>query len=256
MPATDLVDLGQALCVLSNPQVTAPDTIFRNIRELRRLTESLGLSRTHIASGPLAAIASIPTLNNRPNGTAVAQIQAYLGAISATAYDEVTGLSIVRTTNVQVADEFADLASRLPLNATQSTLIEEAVSAFRASAFRACMVMTWNGIYDYIRQWVFDTQLSAFNGSLTTEYVRRNGTPVYAPIQDYDDFLTGKPSERTVIDTCYHANIFGERLRDELRQLLRRRNDSAHATNRMPDATQALAYAHDLLDIATGRPFV
>ncbi|WP_430452191.1 hypothetical protein [Rhodopirellula europaea] len=203
----------------------------------------------------MAGITSIATLNNRPTGTASAQIEAYVAPVNATVYDEVNAFSLVRTDNIRVANEFADLASELPLNGTQSTLIEEAVSAFRASAFRACMVMTWNAIYDFMRQWVFDNALPDFNNSLTTEYVRRNSKPVYDEIQDYDDFLTGKPSERTVIDTCHLANIFGERLRDELRQCLRRRNDSAHATNRVPDATQASAYARDLLDIARGRPF-
>ena len=258
MPASDLIDLGQALCLLSNPQVTSGETVFKNIRDLRRLTETLGLARTHIAAEPLANISSIPTLSspfNRPNQTASAQIEAYAAPVLTTAYHEVNEYSLVRTSNIQVANEFAELASQLPLNQTQTTLIKEAISAFRSNAFRACMVMTWNAIYDFMRQWVFDNELNNFNNSLTQEYVRRNGKPEHDAIQDYDDFLTGKPSERKVIDTCYLANIFGERLRDDLRQCLRRRNDSAHATNRVPDATQASAYARDLLDIARGRPF-
>lgn len=253
--ASDLIDLGQCLCILNNPFATSPDTIFRNIRDLCRLTETLDLPRSHIAAGPLANIASIPTLANRPNAVASAQLEAYIAPVRETIYAEAEEFTIVRSQNIAIAKEFSDLANALPLNATQSTLIQEAVVSFRAGAFRACMVMTWNAIYDFIRQWVFDNSLAAFNNSLTQEYVRRNGNPLYTPIQDYDDFLTGKPSERTVIDTCCVAGVFGERVRDELRQCLRRRNDSAHATNRVPDATQASAYARDLLDIARGRPF-
>ena len=257
MAASDLIDLGQTLCVVANPGATTADVLFRNIRDLRRLTESLELSRSHIAAGPLAEITKIPylQLTNRPTGTATAQIEAYVAPIRETIYAEVDEFSLVRTENIGVANEFSALASQLPLNATQSMLIEEAVASFRAGAFRACMVMTWNAMYDFMRQWVFDNSLADFNNALTQEFVRRNGNPVYSPIQDYDDFLTGKPSERTVIDTCQLAGIYGERLRDELRQCLRRRNDSAHSTNRVPDATQASAYARDLLDIARGRPF-
>ena len=256
MAASDLIDLGQSICVLANPFATDRETIFRNIRDLRRLTETLKLRRSHIAAGPMANITSIPQERNRPKATASAQIEAYLAPVRETIYAEIEEFSIIRSQNIDIANEFSELANNLPLNATQSTLIEEAVASFRAGAFRACMVMTWNAIYDFIRQWVFDNSLSDFNTSLTQEYVRRNGDPIYDPIQDYDDFLSGKPSERTVIDTCHVAGIFGERVRDELRQCLRRRNDSAHATNRVPNATQASAYARDLLDIARGRPFV
>jgi len=257
MAASDLIDLGQTLCILANPGATTPDILFRSIRDLRRLTESLQLSRSHIAAGPLAGIPSIEYVERilRPTATAVAKIQGYVAPIRVTIYAEVDEFSLVRTENIAIANEFSDLANQLSLNSTQSMLIEEAVSSFRAGAFRACMVMTWNAIYDFMRQWVFDNSLTGFNTALTQEFIRRNGNPLYSPIQDYDDFLTGRPSERTVIDTCHIAGIFGERIRDELRQCLRRRNDSAHSTNRVPDATQASAYARDLLDIARGDPF-
>ena len=115
--------------------------------------------------------------------------------------------------------------------------------------------MGWNLAYDYIRQWVFNNHLAAFNASLTTEYTRRSGNPVYSAISEYSDFFSGTPSERTVIDTCELANIFGEKIRDNLRFLLRRRNDYAHPTFRTPTREQTNAYVKDLLDIICDSPF-
>ncbi len=37
MPASDLIDLGQSLCLLRNPHVTSTEAIYSNIRDLRRL---------------------------------------------------------------------------------------------------------------------------------------------------------------------------------------------------------------------------
>jgi hypothetical protein len=86
-------------------------------------------------------------------------------------------------------------------------------------------------------------------------YLRKDGKPIYDPIATYDDFTTGKPGERTVIDTCYHASIIGEHLRDNLRFYLRRRNNYAHPTFTSPSADQTNGYIKDLLDTITSQPF-
>jgi len=90
---------------------------------------------------------------------------------------------------------------------------------------------------------------------LTTLYLRKDGKPQFDPIVDYEDFLGGRPDERAVIDTCYAARLYGEKVRDALRFYLRRRNDYAHPTFKSPSADQTNAYVKDLLDVILSPPF-
>lgn len=257
MNSANIVELGQTLQLLNNPGATHINTTVSEIRRLKVLLETLSLHRAAIVAQPLFRITTIyrDGRTGRPTPAAIRQLEAYMRPISAAIYSEIEELRVERTQHHNAAIEFSQLATTLTLNSTQSELLSEAIKSFSAGAFRSCMVMTWNSVYDYMRQWVFDNRQNDFNASLTTQFLRSNGSPVYAPITDYNDFMTGKPSERTVIDTWHTASIISERIRDDLRQCLRRRNDCAHSTLRTPDQTQASAFARDLLDIAKGRPF-
>jgi hypothetical protein len=58
-----------------------------------------------------------------------------------------------------------------------------------------------------------------------------------------------------VIDTCFYAQIIGEKVRDNLRYYLRRRNDYAHRSFTTPSAEQTNAYVKDLVDVVYAPPF-
>ncbi len=255
--STDMLELGRSLFLLRNPGVTLASTILSEIQTLRRLLKALSLNRALVTAQPLFNISSITMIiaTGRPNKMAIAQIQSYMQPIAATVYSEFSELRVERAAHHQAVIEFSSVASILNLNGTQSALLGEAMQSFSVGSFRSCMVMTWNAVYDFMRQWVFDNRQADFNNSLTTQYLKKNGNPVYSAIFNYNDYMSGKPSERTVVDTWYSASIVSERVRDDLRQSLRRRNDCAHSTLKIPDHTQASSFARDLLDIAKGQPF-
>lgn len=255
MKLPELIALGEALYLLRNAQITTAETVANTINQVKNLVDALGLERTKTASKTLISVESIPTIAGRVTEVARLELKAMTETIANTVYSELREYSVVPANHVAIAEEFLRISNEIPLNETQQNLLNEAVAAFQVGAYRACMVMTWNSIYDFIRQWVFDHRLPDFNTALASGYVDKNQKPVFDAVNDYSDFHTGQPSERVVIDTCFRARIFGERVRDELRHNLRRRNDSAHATARVPDATQASAYARDMLDIAKSRPF-
>ena len=183
------------------------------------------------------------------------QLRGMLDPIWRTLYSEVGEQFVVSVNIGLVSQQLRQLPTALSLTATQTDLLNETVTCIECGAYRAGVVMGWNLAYDYIRQWVFDNHLAAFNSTLTTLYLRKDGKSIYDSIETYDDFTSGKPGERTVIDTCYHSSLIGEHLRDNLRFYLRRRNSYAHPTFTAPSADQTNGYIKDLLDTITSSPF-
>jgi hypothetical protein len=256
IPLTEFVSLGQRLCLLLNPQATDVQTIADEISGFMRSLTACGLRRTYVAAEPLDTIARIPGVRSgRPTPIAAAQLRAYMEPVRSTLYSEAGEIQLAAINTGVVSKELRDLPSRLKLNDTQSHLLQEAILCLESGAYRAASVMAWNLAYDYVRQWVFDNRLSAFNQVLTKRYLDRNGQPVFVAVGNYQDFFAGKPDERTVIETCYIAQIVGEKLRDNLRYYLRRRNDYAHRSFTTPSAEQTNAYVKDLIDVLWAPPF-
>jgi hypothetical protein len=255
LPLADFVTLGQHLYVLMNPQ-NAP-VVEAEIPQFIKKLESCGLHRTRTAANALTRIEHIPAGGSAGVIThlAEAQLKAYLEPIWNTLYSEL-GEQVAIAVNIGVvSQQLRQLPASLTLTTTQTDLLNETVNCIECGAYRAGAVMGWNLAYDYIRQWVFGKHLAPFNEKLTTHYLRKDSTPVFERITTYDDFFSGKPDERTVIDTCYLASLFGEKIRDNLRFYLRRRNDYAHPTFTTPSADQTNGYIRDLLDTITSSPF-
>jgi hypothetical protein len=143
------------------------------------------------------------------------------------------------------------------LNPAQTALYAETTRCLECGANRSAAVMGWNLAFDYIRQWVFDKNLIAFNGALVSNYIRKsNQQPLYAAITDYADFLKGDaPGERTVLDTCKLAGIIVGNVYEDLKGHLRKRNEYAHPSGKEPTGTQVSAYLEDLIDIVLDKPF-
>jgi hypothetical protein len=143
------------------------------------------------------------------------------------------------------------------LNAAQTDLHAETTRCLECGVYRSAAVMGWNLAFDYIRQWVFDKHLLAFNRELVSNYIKKsNQQPLYAAITDYADFLKGdSPGERTVLDTCNLASIIFGNVHDDLKGHLRQRNQYAHPSGKEPTAIQVNAYLEHLIDIVLGKPF-
>lgn len=255
IPLSAFVTLGQRLYVLTNPL-----NVNVVVEEIPKFIESLdecGLPRTRAATNTLNSIASVPYSRRTGlvTGLASSQLRAYMEPVFQTMYAELDEQHVAAVNTGAVSQELRDLHTTLSLNDTQQALLNETTRCIESAAYRAGAVMGWNLAYDFIRQWVFDHHLAAFNAALTTNYLRRNGNAVYGAINDYSDFFSGKPDERTVIDTCHLAQIIGEKLRDNLRFFLRKRNDYAHPSFTSPSQEQTNAYVKDLIDTITSPPF-
>ncbi len=208
IPLADFVTLGQQLYVLMNPQNA--DVVIAEIPGFLASLEKCGLHRSRTAADVLTRIESIPLVRGSRLIGQVARLEfkAYLEPIFRTIYAEI-GEQVAVAINVGVvSQQLRQLPTVLALTPTQTDLLNETITCIECGAYRAGIVLAWNMAYDYIRQWILDNHLPAFNGKLTTMYLRKDGKPIYDPINSYDDFCTGKPGERTVIDTCAMAHHF------------------------------------------------
>jgi hypothetical protein len=256
IPLVNFVILGQQLSYLSNPQISLVQTYFQEIRGFMQSLSDCDLQRTRQAAEPLGSTGLIYA-DHRGfiNPAGVTYFNAMLATIRSVLYAEATEKQAIAINAGSVSQQLRDLRSALPLNASQRHLLDETILCLEAGADRAAMVMGWNLAYDFIRQWVYDNHLAAFNQELARN-LDRTGNPAFDPVTAYHDFFASKPGEMKVIETCSAANIFSGRIGDDLRHHLRRRNDYAHRSFTTPSTDQAAAYIKELLDIITCPPFV
>src|SRR3954471_5183148 len=79
--------------------------------------------------------------------------------------------------------------------------LTEALNCFRAKAFRATIVMTWNLAYDHLLNWILRHHLAAFNPGIAG----RNPKKASLRITKWDNFEELKESE--VLDICGTTGI-------------------------------------------------
>jgi hypothetical protein len=251
-----LVSLGQNLWFLLNPQDADVHVYFNGIREFTELLTACDLPHTRQAANILANIHTIRG-TQAIDQTELPYFQALMETIRDTLFAEAGQTQLIAVKSGAVSQLLRALPTVRAINDTQQRLLEETILCLEAGANRAAVVMGWNLAYDVIRQWAFDNHLSAFNAALAKHVDHKSGNPVYKPITHYDDFFSGKPGEHTVIDTCFEAQIgIGGKLRDNLQQHLRKRNDYAHRSFTTPTSEQAMAYVQEIVDIITCKLFV
>jgi hypothetical protein len=256
--AWTLIQLGQRFQFLSNPQVSHAVGYSEEIARFLQLLSECDLVDASNAASSLANW-NIPydARTGILSPASIAHFQAMMAPVSHSLVAEACRRNLIFIKPGAVSQQLRDLPSRLTLNDTQKQLLDETTLCLEAGANRAAVVMGWNLAYDVIRQWVYDNHLADFNVALAKNVDKKTGNPVYKPIVDYGDFFSGKPGEHTVIDTWFDANIkIGGRLRDNLQQHLRRRNDYAHRSFTTPTSEQAAAYIQEMVDIISCPPFV
>ena len=255
VPLAEFVTLGQHLYVLMNPQNV--DIVMAEIPGFIKRLESCGLHRTRVAADVLTRMSSIPY--DRRTGlvgpTARTELKAYLEPIFQSLYTELAEQNAISINVGIVSQRLRQLPTIVTLTTTQSALLNETVNCVECGAYRAAQLWVGTLLLTTYANGCMTTIYARFNDKLTTHYLRKDGSPVFESIKEYDDFFTGKPDERTVIDACHLASLFGEKIRDNLRFFLRRRNDYAHPTFTKPSADQTNGYINDLLDTITCAPF-
>ena len=142
----------------------------------------------------------------------------------------------------QLTQQLQELEAKI-VNPAQRAYLEEALKCFKATAYRAAIVMGWNLAYDHLVRWIMSdpTRLDAFNAHLA-----KQKNPSVAKINTRDDFT--HMNEAQVLTIARKAPIISNSLYGVLEEKLRRRNAVAHPGGiKVNDAT-AEEVIRDLVD--------
>jgi len=146
-------------------------------------------------------------------------------------------------TVVTVTKLLSDLPSKVPDTAEKDFLLE-ALKCYRASAFRASIVMTWNLAFDHLLRWIIaDTKRSAeFSASIATAYPKKKLQNL-TRLEDFEEF-----KEAEVIEICRVSKVCTKNVIEILREKLKRRNIAAHPSHVIITQHQADDVITDLVN--------
>lgn len=253
---SDLISVGQCFYGISIPDVLGPLSWHREVRTFLELLEKCELLATlAVAKGSIGAYQN-PNEVPLQAGKFTEQLSAYIRSsarsIGHALTHEVTGKQLVILQFVLAAVRLRKLSST---NQTQQRLAEETIRCMEVEAYRAAIVMAWNFAFEWIRQWVFDNHLVAFNAALVVRHPQRT------QITDYDDFFTAaRPlGEFDFLDLLQgiggQQGIVRGKTIASLQHFLRDRNNHAHSNFITPTQSKTSAYIEQLLDILESGEF-
>ena len=246
----DFVTMGQRLYILANHAYD--NELLSEIQGFIEDLKKCDLQDTLSTADALSKISKIELDQyGKPSMSALAAIRGLARAINSSLYHEVGKRTLIEINTSGVLPELNNLQG---LNDSQTQLRDETVLCIERGAYRAAIVMGWNLVYDYIRQWMFDNDIDEFNKHLLSGYTKNNGDPRFKEIKEYEDFFSG-PGEYIVLDVCEAAGFWGAKISKELHHYLTRRNKFAHPSGLSPSREQANEYIKNLLDILAGKPF-
>jgi hypothetical protein len=243
----DIVEAGKTFTLLARSTPNDGRHYQRRFERLRRCLKASGLDFTYEALENVKDYAKDGTLSNE----VCRQIKQRLigvdnGFLKEAAKKEV--LPVVEGTFTHKLVEFAQRRLTDP----QKMLVGEVEKCLQVGAFRSAVVMGWNLVYDYVRQWVFDNKLKEFNSELTS--LPKSPSPIVA----YSDFFRHDVTrqERKLLDLCRPNTILGGRVTESLIRHLDDRNDYAHANFLDPTVHQTNCFIENCLKVLNGPPFV
>ena len=144
---------------------------------------------------------------------------------------------------VQVSKLLSDLPDRVP-DIAERAFLREALACYRAEAFRACIVMSWNLAFDHLLRWILaDTaRLSAFNAAILRRFPKKTGISI-ASIEHFEEL-----KEAEVVDICQTASLISKNATEILREKLKKRNMAAHPSQVTIQQSQADDVITDLVN--------
>src|ERR1700730_326460 len=85
----------------------------------------------------------------------------------------------------------------------ERTFLDEAIRCYRAKAYRAAIVMTWNMAFDHLLRWILSnpTRKLDFSRAILKRYPKKIGIAVER-IEDFEEL-----KEAEVVDICGTANL-------------------------------------------------
>ncbi len=149
-----------------------------------------------------------------------------------------------RAATVAVDKLLADLPSRVT-SPVERVFLQEALACFRAEAYRATIVMTWNLAYDHLRSYVFANHIAAFNSRLPVALPGNRRLSAHG-IRTADDFDELKESE--FINVCKSCGAISGNIAKILEEKLKRRNIAAHPSGVVISQLQAEDFISDLVN--------
>jgi hypothetical protein len=147
-----------------------------------------------------------------------------------------------RAITVQVLQTLRELPAKLP-DLAERAYLEEALTCFKANAFRASIVMCWNVAYDHLCTHILTRKLSDFNAAMATRFPKEK--TVIASREDFHEL-----KESQVLEVCRTAGITDKNVHGILEEKLKTRNRAAHASGNVFEQPQAENYILDLLNNA------
>lgn len=133
-----------------------------------------------------------------------------------------------RTATITVDKLLLDLPNQVP-DLAERTFLDETIKCFRATAFRATIVMAWNLTYHHLCDYILRNHLAAFNAQWPLNYPKHHKDARISAVTTHDDFAELKESQ--VIIICRSANIITNDVKKVLEEKLGKRNSAAHPSS-------------------------
>jgi len=155
---------------------------------------------------------------------------------------ELDSLYGAHPTTIAVSKLLSELPAKIP-DLAERVFLEEAIRCYRASAFRAAIVMAWNLTYDHLIHWIFaePTRVTALNAAFAKRFPKRPPTVAIA-----EDLETIKEFE--VVESCGTARLLSSNVVRILKEKLTRRNMAAHPSAVVINEPQANDVITDLVN--------
>ncbi|RWN17005.1 hypothetical protein [Mesorhizobium sp.] len=149
----------------------------------------------------------------------------------------------VHQTVIRVGKLLSDLPDRLP-DIAERAFLREALACYRAEAFRACIVMSWNLAFDHLLRWILANaaRLTDFNAAITRRFPKKTGISI-SSIEHFEEL-----KEAEVVDICQTASLISKNTTEILREKLKKRNMAAHPSQVTIQQSQADDVITDLVN--------
>jgi hypothetical protein len=138
-----------------------------------------------------------------------------------------------------------DLPKQVP-DVGEREFLDEALKCFRASAFRAAIIMSWNLAYDHLLSFVLQHHLAAFNAQWPRSFSKQNAQARVQAITARDHFAELKESE--VLNICKAAGIISPDIWKIMDEKLGKRNSAAHPSGVVIGPPQAENFIHEIVN--------
>jgi len=144
--------------------------------------------------------------------------------------------------SIAVAKLLTDLPSKVR-SLDESNFLREALSCYKAKAFRAAIVMVWNLAFDHVLHWLLADvgRLQTLNARIPVRYPKKQ-----TQIAVFEDFEDLKESE--VIEIVSSAKLVSDGIVKVLQKELTRRNTAAHPSSVVMTQYQAEDSITDLIN--------